>query len=137
MLDYEEQYRREQKALENFTKVHATEIVEIEDNIEYFPGYDSSEDDPYDYYPDLYLGEKRSELHGSLRDMVIKRVDAPLDAVVEIIESHENGGYCGTCAFEYIVFTILVDGMEVYRESFGDENPFGMLQEWLTEGDDE
>lgn len=140
---YEEKYRKEQEALEAFTNIHASEIVEIENNIEFLPGYDGYEDE-YGYepaYPDLNLGEKRSEITGNLKEMVLKRVgiDTSLgttDHTVEIIESHENGGYCNTCAFEYIVFTIFVDDVEVYRESFSD-NPFGMLQNWLTEESDE
>ena len=73
--------------------------------------------------------------------MVLKRVGidtsfGTLDHKVEIIETHESGGYCGSCAFEYLVFTILVDGEQVYNESFSD-NPFGVLQDWLTEDDED
>ena len=125
-----------------FERQHATELVEIEDNIEFHPGWAPDPEDELDYgYPDMSLGDKRSEATGNLKEMVLKRVGidtsfGALGHTVEIEERHENGGYCGTCAFEYLVFTIFVDGEEVYRNAYND-NPFGMLQEWLTEEDDE
>ena len=126
---------------EAFERQHAAELVEIEDNIKFYPGDDGFEDD-YGYepgYPDLNLGTKRSEITGNLKEMVLKRVGIDTSFgtdhhTVEIVERHENGGYCGTCAFEYLVFTIWVNGEQVYNESFSD-NPFGVLQEWLTEDD--
>lgn len=127
---------------EAFERQHGAELVEIENNIEFHPGYDPDPNEEWDYgYPDMSLGTKRSEVTGNLKEMVLKRVGidtsfGTINHKVEIIETHENGGYCGSCAFEYLVFTILVDGEQVYNESFSD-NPFGMLQEWLTEEDDE
>ena len=121
-----------------FERQHAAELVEIEDNIEFRPGWAPDPEDELDYgYPDMNLGTKRSEITGNLKEMVLKRVgiDTSFGAIghtVEIVETHENGGYCGSCAFEYLVFTIIVDGEQVYNESFSD-NPFGMLQEWLTD----
>ena len=129
-----------------FERQHEAELVELEDNTEFFPGYEGNPgpgeswyDDPG--YPDMTLGYKRSEITGNLKEMVLKRVGidtsfGAIDHTVEIVERHENGGYCGTCAFEYLVFTIYVDGEEVYGASF-DYNPFGVLQEWLTEEGDE
>ena len=81
------------------------------------------------------------QITGNLKEMVLKRVGidtsfGALGHTVEIIETHEDGGYCGSCAFEYLVFTILVDGEQVYNESFSD-NPFGVLQDWLSEESDE
>ena len=125
-----------------FERQHAAELVEIEDNIKFYPGWAPDPGDEWDYgYPDLDLGTKRSEITGNLTEMVLKRVGidtsfGALGHTVEIIETHENGGYCGSCAFEYLVFTILVDGEEVYDESFS-ENPFGALQNWLSEENDE
>lgn len=127
---------------EAFERQHAAELEVIEDNIRFYPGDDPDPNDEWDYgYSDLNLGTKRSEATGNLKEMVLKRVGidtsfGTLDHKVEIVETHENGGYCGSCAFEYLVFTILVDGKEVYNESFSD-NPFGMLQEWLSEESDE
>ena len=131
---------------EAFELEHGGEIVLVEDNTEFFPGYDGNPgpgeswyDDPG--YPDMTLGYKHSEITGNLKEMVLKRVGIDTSFgtdhhTVEIVERHENGGYCGTCAFEYLVFTIWVNGEQVYNESFSD-NPFGVLQEWLTEEDDE
>lgn len=142
---YENQYRKEQEALEAFTNTHASEVVETENDIEFYPGYEPDWENDGGWgdtgYPDLNLGTKRSEITGNLKEMVLKRVGidtsfGTLNHTVEIIESHQNGGYCGTCAFEYTVFTILVDGEEVYGVSYS-ENPFGVLQGWLTEEDDD
>lgn len=136
-------YYDEQEA---FELEHEGEIVLLEDNTEFFPGFEGNPgpdeswyDDPG--YPDMTLGDKRSEITGNLKEMVLKRVGidtsfGTLAHKVEIIESHENGGYCGTCAFEYLVFNILVDGEPVYNESYSD-NPFGVLQDWLSEENDE
>ena len=127
---------------EAFERQHAAELVEIEDNIEFHPGLVPDPEDEWDYgYPGMSLGTKRSEITGNLKEMVLKRVGIDTSFgtdhhTVEIVERHENGGYCGTCAFEYLVFTIWVNGEQVYNESFSD-NPFGVLQEWLTEEDDE
>lgn len=127
---------------EAFERQHAAELVEIENNITFYPGDDPDPNDEWDYgYPDLNLGTKRSEATGNLKEMVLKRVGidtsfGALDHKVEIVETHENGGYCGSCAFEYLVFTILVDGEQVYRDAFS-SNPFGELQEWLNEESDE
>ena len=127
---------------EAFERQHAAELVELENNIEFHPGRAPDPEEERDYgYPDLNLGTKRSEITGNLKEMVLKRVGidtsfGTLDHKVEIIETHENGGYCGSCAFEYLVFTILVDGEQVYNESFSD-NPFGVLQDWLSEESDE
>lgn len=124
---------------EAFERQHAEELAVVKDDVTFYPGEEPSGED-WDYgYPDLNLGTKVSEITGSLKEMVLKRVGidtsfGALDHKVEIIETHENGGYCGSCAFEYLVFTILVDGEEVYSESFSD-NPFGVLQDWLTEED--
>lgn len=133
------EYEREQAELAAFEAAHVHEVVEIENDIEFLPGHPPfDDDDPYDYgYPDMSLGDSRSEITGNLKEMVLKRVGidtsfGALDHKVEIIESHQNGGYCGTCAFEYTVFFILVDGEEVYAESYS-SNPFGVLQDWLTE----
>lgn len=123
---------------EAFERQHAAELVELENNIEFHPGWAPDTNEEWDYgYPALNLGTKRSEITGNLKEMVLKRVgiDTSFGALghkVEIVETHENGGYCGSCAFEYLVFTILVDGEEVYNESFSD-NPFGVLQDWLTD----
>ena len=124
-----------------FERQHAAELVEVENGITFYPGEEPSGEE-WDYgCPDLNLGTKRSEITGNLKEMVLKRAGidtsfGTLDHKVEIIETHENGGYCGSCAFEYLVFTILVDGEEVYGESFSD-NPFGVLQDWLTEDDED
>lgn len=130
------------EAKERYEDKYADEIVTLKDGIVFYPGYEGNPgpdeewyDDPG--YPDLSLGEKVSEITGNLKEMVLKRVgiDTSFGALqhkVVIIESHENGGYCGTCAFEIITFTILVDDEEVYREG-GSYSPFEALQYWLTE----
>lgn len=119
---------------EKFEKENLGNIVEKENNVVFYPGSEPLYDDDYDDpgYPDLNLGDRRLEVIGSLRDMVIRKVGVSDDSIVEIIESHQNGGYCGTCAFEYLVFEIIVNGDTVYRSAFED-NPFQVLQEWLTE----
>lgn len=124
-----------------FELEHESELVEIEDNIEFHPGWAPDPEDEWDYgYPDMSLGTKRSEITGNLKEMVLKRVGidtsfGTLDHKVEIVERHENGGYCVTCAFEYLTFTIYVDDEEVYGVSY-DYNPFGVLQKWLSEDND-
>lgn len=122
---------------EAFERQHAAELAVVRDDVTFYPGVEPSGGE-WDYgYPDINLGTKVSEITGNLKDMVLKRVNREdEDIKVEIIETHENGGYCGSCAFEYLVFTILVDGEEVYTESFSD-NPFGVLQSWLVGDEDE
>lgn len=132
------------EAKERYEDKYADEIVTLKDGIVFYPGEDPDareyDYENYDYpYPDLSLGEKVSEITGNLKEMVLKRVgiDTSFGALqhkVVIIETHENGGYCATCAFEIITFTILVDDEEVYREG-GSYSPFEALQYWLTEED--
>lgn len=140
MLDYEEQYRREQEELRQFEEAHKDEVIVVEDDIILYAGREPDYDDDLDYgYPDMYLGDKRSEITGNLKDMILKRVGidtsfGTLNHKVEIIESHESSGGCSTCVFEYLVFSILVDDETVYTEGYSSD-PFGILQDWLTEED--
>ena len=119
---------------DEFEFQHQNSLHTTSDDIEYHEGYPPSGDD-WDYgYPDMHLGMKRSTVTGNLRSMVLDRNGLDPDAphYVEILENHENGGYCGSCAFEYTVFQILIDGDEVFSVSYED-SPFAVFQEYLTE----
>lgn len=117
---------------------YGNDLSVTEDDIEFYPGRAPDYDEEYDYgYPDLNLGLKRSTVLGSLRYMVLARNGLDSDAPhhVEILENHENGGYCGSCAFEYTVFEILIDGDEVFRVAY-EESPFAVFQAYLEEDPD-
>lgn len=114
---------------------YAHDLSVTSDEIEFIPGYAPDPEVDYDYgYPDLNLGLKRSTVLGSLRYMVLVRngLDPESPHHVEILENHENGGYCGSCAFEYTVFKILIDGDEVFSVSYED-SPFAVFQSYLEE----
>ena len=62
-----------------FELEHESEIVLLEDNTEFFPGYEGNPgpgeswyDDPG--YPDMTLGDKRSEITGNLYIVTGKQI---------------------------------------------------------------
>ncbi len=114
-------------------EMNESDLVEVENN--YSPGYDD-EDEYWGHFTWAGTGAIRSELTGKTRDMVLAKVGKS-DGVVAVVEDYRDGGYCPSCAFEYVNLWIEVDGEEVWRQTFAYDSPFAEIQKWLTEEEDQ